>query len=303
MMKNIFKYGIFTLMSAFIMASCNPQDSDDHSLGTPDTVSESEVNFTFAATPEKKNVIVFTNTSTSKVPTAQLWDLGNGVTSKANSLKGEYPFKGDYTIKLTLYSADGSAVTKTQVLKIEDDDFSLLDTKMYNALTGGFANTEGKTWVYDRARSGHFGVFPDDNSWSWNAGPEEKANCSLYDQEFTFMLTGLKMVWKNKGKIYTNVAGKNDLATKGYPNATEPPAGDWDVEYTPKESYTFSISESDNKLILGGEAFMGHYAGTSTYNISVLNGDILEITCKSTVESGNNWKYRFIPKYIEEPAP
>ena len=44
------------------------------------------------------------------------------------------------------------------------------------------------------------------------------------------------MIWKNNGKIYTNEAGKNDLGGA----APVPGAGDFDVEYTPKESYTYT---------------------------------------------------------------
>ncbi len=296
-MKNIQQYIILLLMSAFMLASCSPQDGDDYSLGTPDKVDANDVSFTYAPTAEKENVIVFTNKSTPKVPTSVLWDLGNGVTSKAQTVKGEYPMKGEYTVKLTVYSADGTAVTKTETITIQEDDFSLLNTKMYNAITGGFENSEGKTWVFDRTRGGHFGVGPADQTspeW-WSAEAENKAESSLYDQEFTFILDGLKLIWKNKGKIYTNEAGKNDLATQGYTSASVPPAGDWDVVFTPQDSYSFSINESDNQLILSKGAFMGHYVGTSEYTIQVLNNEVLYIKAKSTLE-GNAWWYRFIPK-------
>ncbi|MFV0535811.1 MAG: hypothetical protein ACK5M3_00385 [Dysgonomonas sp.] len=69
--------------------------------------------------------------------------------------------------------------------------------------------------------------------------------------------TGLKLVWANKGKIYTNAAGKDDLAKKGYPNASEPPAGDWDVEYTPLASYGYLMNEAAMSLEILDGGFMG----------------------------------------------
>ena len=45
----------------------------------------------------------------------------------------------------------------------------------------------------------------------WSCPANGKLESSLYTQEFTFVQVGVKMIWKNNGKIYTNEAGKNDL--------------------------------------------------------------------------------------------
>lgn len=100
------------------------------------------------------------------------------------------------------------------------------------------------------------------------------------------------MIWKNNGYIYTNEAGKNALGG----TAVVPPAGDFDVKYEPKDAYTFTLNETGKTITLNNGAFFGHYAGTSTYEILSLTDDELYLKCTSTVESGNGWWYRFIPK-------
>jgi hypothetical protein len=294
-MKNIIKYTAFVLMAVITMAACSPQDGDDHKLGSEPT--SNELDFTITPSAATPNVLEIKNTSSRSG--VAVWDLGNFSTGKGNTIDGTYPFKGEYTITMTLYTTGGSTSISKNIT-ITNDDFNLLDTPMYNALTGGFENTEGKTWVFDQNEDGHFGVYPDNNSWSWNAAANEKATSSLYKQEFTFSMsreTGLKLVWKNNGKVYTNDAGRKALAELGYSNATHPEGdGDYDVEFTPKASYSFVINEVSETLTLTEGAFLGHYTGATAYNIAELTDDKLEVNCKSAVESGNNWKYRFIPK-------
>ncbi len=293
-MKNIFKLGLIALMTSIAMSSCDPQENDDHSLGAKPLESQ----MAFAATPtsDKANVIELKNESSVKGVVT--WDFGNGGTAKGETVKAEYPFKGDYTIAMTLYTT-GGATTITKVVSIANDDMSLLDTPMYNALTGGAANLAGKTWVFDQYHAGHFGVGPgighpeyDGTPKWWSCPANGKLECSLYTQEFTFIQVGVKMIWKNNGKIYTNGAGKDAL---GKPS-TVPGAGDFDVEYTPKESYTYTLDEANKTLTLSDGGFFGHYTGTSTYIIRKLTEDELYLEVVSTVEKDNGWWYRFVPK-------
>lgn len=294
-MKKNLLYGFFALSMAIVgLASCDPVDSDDHSLGAEP--QENQLAFSATPTAGKANIVEFKNEST--VEGVVLWDLGNGGTAKGESVKAQYPFKGEYTVAMTLYTTGGSA-TISKVISIADDDMALLDTPMYNALTGGAANLGGKTWVFDQYHDGHFGVGPakgggdyDGTPKWWSCPANGKLESSLYTQEFTFVQVGVKMIWKNNGKIYTNEAGKNDLGGA----ATVPGAGDFDVEYTPKESYTYTLDEINNTLTLSDGAFMGHYTGSSTYYIRSLTEDELYLEVVSNVESGNGWWYRFVPK-------
>jgi len=292
-MKKILNIGALALFSFFAITACDPQESSDYALGSMPTPEQ--LDFTVTPTAEKANIIVFDNSS--DVAGVAVWDLGNGTKTKGDEVTSQYPFKGDYTITMTLYTSGGSTfITKT--ITVANDDMSLLNTPGYTALTGGASDADGKTWVFDQYHAAHFGVAPFDAtspSW-WTCAAEEKTESSMYFNEFTFTQIGVKFAWTNNGYVYTNANGKAALADLGYTNAVAPPAGDFDVEYAPNASYTFSLDEAAGILSLSDGAFLGHYAGTSTYQVYKLTEDELYLKCVSTVEPGNSWWYRFIPK-------
>jgi len=276
-----------------VMVACNPVMDDSVDIGQAPTADQ--LDFSTTPTAAKANIIVIKNTSSiAGIPT---WDFGNNMKGKGESATVEYPFKGTYTVSMTLYSKGGST-TKTKTITIANDDMSMLNTPMYTALTGGASNLAGKTWVFDQYHDGHFGVGPaTDSSPSWWSCPAEgKTKSCLYSQEFTFTQVGVKMVWKNNGSVYSNESGRKALASMGYNNSVVPGDGDFDIIYAPKTAYTFSLKEAAKTLTLNDGAFFGHYAGTSTYEILKLTDDEMYVKCASTVESGNGWWYRLIPK-------
>lgn len=289
MIKNIFKTSFLAVMALLALSACDPQENDNHSLGAAPEASQ----LAFSATPKSNQPNVIELKNESSIKGVVTWDMGNGSTAKGETATAEYPFKGTYTLSMTLYTTGGST-TITKEVTVANDDMSLLNTPMYNALTGGAANVNGKTWVFDQYHSGHFGVGPSsDTSPSWWSCPANgKLQSSLYTQEFTFIQVGVKMLWKNNGNVYTNEAGKNVLGG----TAVTPPDGDFDVAYQPKSSYTYTLNETGKTLTLNDGAFLGHYTGTSTYEILKLTDDEMYLKCNSTVESGNGWWYRFIPK-------
>ncbi|MDF9831165.1 PKD domain-containing protein [Parabacteroides sp. PF5-6] len=290
-MKNILKSGLLALITLFALAACDPQESSDYSLGP--VPQESQLSFTATPSSGKPNVIELKDASS--VAGVAVWDLGNGSTAKGSDATAEYPFAGTYTVTLTLYTTGGSA-SVSQTITIAQDDMSLLDTPMYNALTGGAANLSGKTWVFDQYHDGHFGVGPATAStpeW-WSCPAEGKNGSSLYTQEFTFTQVGVKLEWKNNGYVYANEPGKNALGGEFIDNPGG--AGDFDVKYTPKSSYTFALNETDKTITLSDGAFFGFYTGSSSYDILSLTDDALYLRNKSAVESGNGWWFRLIPK-------
>jgi len=292
-MKNIMKMGVMTLISIFVLFACSPQENSDYALGVMPTVDQ--LDFSTTPTTAKANVIDLKNTS--KIVGVATWDLGNDAKGKGESISASYPFKGTYSVIMTLYTTGGS-VSITKTITIANDDMSLLNTPMYNSLTGGASNLAGKTWVFDQFHDGHFGVGPvADASPSWWSCPAEgKTKTCLYSQEFTFTQVGVKFVWKNNGSVYSNENGRAALAALGYATSVAPPDGDFDIAYVPKAAYTFALNETAKTITLSGSAFLGHYAGTSTYQILKITDDELYLKAASTVEAGNGWWYRLIPK-------
>jgi hypothetical protein len=292
-MKKFKSIGSLVLSLALIISACEPQDKSDYSLGAQPTAEDLD----FTITPQGNvNIVDFQNTS--DMPGVAVWQFGDGSAEvKGDLVTAEYPIHGDYTVVMTLYT-EGGSTSISKVVTISNDDMSLLNTPMYNALTGGADDADGKTWVFDQYHAGHFGVGPRAQTWPewWQAGAEEKTQSSMYTQEFTFTQIGLKLNWVNNGSVYTNEPGRAALANLGFTNSVVPGAGDFDVQYPLAASYTFSLNEAEKTLTLSDGAFFGHYTGSSTYEIVTLTADELYVKVVSTVEPGNGWWYRFIPK-------
>ena len=301
-MKKIFNAILLLGTAASLLFSCRPMDLDAHKLGQ--APSEDQLSFSFSPSAASANIVEFTNNSS--VSGVALWDLGNGTTVKGDKVSATYPFKGDYTVTMSLYTAGGSA-TVSKVVTISADDYGLLDTPGFNALTGGANATEGKTWVFARYNKGHFGVgdvnaAPETNgpAW-WQCDPNGKDGCSLYENEYTFIQKGTKLIWQNQGNIYTNENGMNHLGKGGTAN---PVVGDFDVPYVPADGLTFTLDEAAGKLTLSGGAFLGFYTGVSEYDIITLNEHFLYVWCRSAAEPGNAWYFMFVPKdELVEPEP
>ncbi|MBO7585063.1 MAG: PKD domain-containing protein, partial [Bacteroidales bacterium] len=204
-MKKLINAILLVGAAAFMMVACQPMDKDQYGLGPK--VSENQLDFSYNPESSSPNIIDFTNASSVKG--VALWDLGNGTVAKGDKVVAKYPFKGEYTVTMSLYTTGGST-SISKVVTVKDDDFGLLDTPGFNALTGGANALEGKTWVFARYTKGHFGV-GDINAapeaggpaW-WQCDPEGKLGCSLYDNKYTFIQKGTKLIWKNEGYIYTN---------------------------------------------------------------------------------------------------
>lgn len=295
------KNSLFTaivLFAALIFAGCSANTADDYSLGATPEVSS----ITFSATPQSAipNRVDFSNTSaTSGVA---LWDFGNGSTANGSTASTDYPFAGDYVVTMTLYTKGGS-VSTTQTITIANDDFSLLDTPNYRALTGGPDDLDGKTWVLDQYHDGHFGVGPAGDpstgpSW-WACPAMGKDQTSLYTQKYTFIQRDVQFKWENNGYIYSDQTGADQLGL----GSVATPQDDYDVPYVPADNLTFSLNETDMTLTLSGNAFIGNYQGVSTYRIVSLSDTEMYLYCASATTPANGWWYRLIPEELNvEPV-
>lgn len=318
-MKNILKTGILALLGMIMMTACE----DEYSLGTIATITSDQVSFSSTPSPQTPNILVFVNTSDTKgVVYSTLWDLGNGVTAKGDTVTAQYPYAGDYTVSLTLYAHDGSASSRSQVVHIENDDYSLIDKPVYNNLTGGIEATDGKTWVFDRYNNfvaevaaetgysinGHMGLGPrlnDDGTphygqdW-WAAGPDDKSTWKMYSSKFTFILGGTQLMIQNEGEGYGRKASS---ASVGGFTVTEESGDDVLFNYA-GGNYTFSIDEeSENPILtLSGNAFMGFYCGTQEYEIIYLTEEVMALRVDNTVE-GQNWIFVYCREDLNVAEP
>lgn len=315
-MKNTIKIYIWALFSILLITSCSPQLDEDYSLGAMNSISAEQISFTQAPSSASANVITFTNTTDIKGIYALNWDLGNGTTGKGNTIVGTYPMVGDYTVSLTIYTADGSAVTKSQIIKITNNDFGLINTPAYVNLTGGIDNANGKTWVFDQYNNfakevatatnfnikGHLGLGPQDSygqEW-WGAGPNEKNAWTMYDFRFTFIQNGVQLKIQNKGEGYGRKASSESVG--GFV-VSKVDGDDATFAYN-GGNYTFGLVEGGKfpKLTLSGKSFMGYYCGSQDYDIIYQTDKVMALRVNNTVE-GQDWVFVYCIEELNVEPP
>jgi len=308
-MKKITKFIFMAFAAIYALTACSP--NDNYNLGA-NTITDDQVSFTYAKSTTSDNIIVFTNTSSITIPTVSVWDLGNGVTTKDKSPRGIYPDAGSYIVTLTVTSADGTSIKKSQTITIAKDDPTLFDTPTYNNLTGGASNTSGKTWVFDQYNlftaevksatginiNGHLGSGPLTSpgpDW-WSAGPNEKSGWKIYAFKFTFsMAGGLKLNIVSGGEGYAPVGFDGNPFT-----SISKDQYDMTFTYTGGD-YTFSINDAGTYpvLTLSGNAFMGYYPGTQNYEIVYLTDQVMALRARGA----DTRTYVFIREDLNKEPP
>ena len=303
-MRNIINKGLLLLSTSFAIIACDPVEKDKYELGSVESITEKGISFDYTASENSENILVFTNTSKYNQPVSARWDFGNGATAQSSSAEAVYPQSGDYEVSLTLYAANGTSATKKQTITIANDDFSLLDKPVYNMLTGGIDNAEGKVWQLDRYNlytaevaaatgfgiSGHMGLGAQGSysqQW-WAAEPDAKKDWSLYPTTFNFVHNGLKLNIETEGLGY----GRNaSSASVGGFTPIESFGDDVSFAYE-SGSYSFSISEAGKYpvLTLSDKAFMGLYCGTQQYEIIYQTDSVLALRVNNTTES-QDWVF------------
>jgi len=176
-----------------LIVSCSPDDRPE--LG--DQINDLKIVVTPAEAP---NTYVFT---TNRSDVIGFWTLGNGATaSGVNSVTSEYPFAGNYNVTLEAYGSAGRTNNVSITINVPKSNFTLLQDPIYNLITGGINNPEGKTWMVDSLRRGHIVKNPQKGSPDWIAPEVNKKDGHLYDDEVIFKLTndeGPAFIYKNNG--------------------------------------------------------------------------------------------------------
>lgn len=255
---------IIVLLGCVLLTCCTPDDRPELDEAITDlkvVVIPGEIpnTYTFKTSPEE--VIGF-------------WNLGNGVTAEGvSSVKGEFPFPGNYTVTLEAFGQGGKTNSVSVVLPVTKSNFGLLEDPIYEMLTGGINNAEGKTWVVDSLLAGHLIKNPQKGgNGDWAARPagylnraNNKTGGGMYDDEIIFKLTdtdGPAFIYNNNGNscaMSNNVSSGNPGAGSGiYALLVADPAwratgartisstlpgasGDYIVDCTPPDHMTWTI--------------------------------------------------------------
>ena len=268
------------------VSSCKPDD--EPTLGTPPT--EADAAFTYAATATNANIIEF---SASNTGFTYNWDFGNGTTGSDAMVASEYPNKGSYEVKLTVFNSGGSA-SSTQTIEIAEDDASLLNSPLFTFLTGGTAGGGSKTWVMDYSRQAHLGVGPVDGTWPewWDADPSIKEGSGLYTDKYTFKLNGFKFDHITNDLVFVKTGSQG-----GFDGAYEN-SDDWSAPYPDQldNSWTIVEGEEDTTITINGGGFLGMYTGVREYKIVKLSENELTIRYLDAADATTAWYVRLVPE-------
>ncbi len=294
--KNTIKTSIWLSLALMlsVLVACK-KDDDVKGLGAAPTAEQ--VKFTASPTTANVNVINFKNESPGF---RAIWDFGNGATAEGNSVQASYPLAGTYTVKLTIVT-DGGYASSSKTVTIAATNPAMLTDPAFVTLSGGLANTAGKTWIIDQTQPGHLGVgpigsqFPD---W-YQAGPNEKNGLGFYDDEMVFNMNSLKYTYINNGTTFANASNAPGI---GGPTGTSDPT----VNYTPPTNLTWLVTTiNGNKYItISNNGFISYYLGVSQYQILSLTDDEMWLRSLDKSNAGNAWYLKLIRKgYVRPVVP
>src|SRR5687768_1161280 len=125
-MKRYISYVATLLLMTFVWSGCEVEDPE-----LPEAPSAEMVAFSVQPSSTNANIINFESTSPGF---KAVWDFGDGATGEGASVSHAYPVKGEYTVKLTIYTAGGST-SSTKKVTIATTNASMLNREDYNFLT------------------------------------------------------------------------------------------------------------------------------------------------------------------------
>ncbi len=274
-----------------------------------DPIPAEDVNIIVQKT-DTLNVYRFINAKIGKTATAR-WDLGNNQKAVGDTVIGRYPFKGNYTVKLSVFNGL-TAVDKSVLVSFNQDNINL--DPVYSLLTGGLNATNGKTWVLDSLSDAHVQLINSNSNTPWNR--LAKTNKGVYDDEMTFKLNGFECIYNNHNGSYshggtidgvTQYRLKELTANWGTVLGSTADGGDLIVQYTPAkpvQKWTMEIRDGKHYLRLYDGAFFFFYRGCADkieYEITSITENTMVVTHMETLPASRAsaaWKdvYSLIKK-------
>ncbi|MCD7935469.1 MAG: hypothetical protein LUG98_01265 [Tannerellaceae bacterium] len=286
-MKHILNGFVGFLGFCLLFAACSPDSVDHPSEADLPKVSELQINITVG----NKNVVTFRIENQGVIPIWIFSEDGEISQVVGNDYSKTYAEAGVYTVEVKVYNSNGiseGSVTKDFTV---NEDLSLEDDPNAVIISGG----SSKTWVWDMASPGHIGCGDSGTeglNW-WSAGPYEKADTGMTDDELTFTITGKYTFDPGPdGLIYVNEGS-------GYKPEYFTDNGDYDAPCDPMTvSYYFEEREDQLYLIFPKNTIVSYIPNVEAlsnpeFRILTLTEDKLEFVVDN---GGIAWHYQFIPK-------
>ena len=278
----------FMLVSIFTLSSC--KKDPEPTLTEPPT--DADAAFTYSPSAANDNIIEFAAANSTMTCN---WDFDNGTTGSGTNVIATYPNAGIYTVTLTVFNQGGSA-SSSQEIVIDQTDPSLLNDPLFEFLTGGINGPGSKTWVIDSASATHFGVGPDpvgsagDYPEYWDAGPNEKPGCGMYDDRYVFHLNNFQFDMVTNGSVYVD-----NLLSGDFPNSYEN-LGDYTAPFSDQLNESWNITKAaDTMISVSGSSFIGFWTGVQDYRIINISDTSLWLQY-TDISDGLLWYLRLIPE-------
>lgn len=275
-------YIIALILSPVFFNSCK---EEEYSLG--ELPGDVEINVTQRA--DTSNYATFTSPTEGFIYN---WEFGNGATGTGKTVEYAYPVQGEYTVKLTVYTAGGHASDSVVVIADKDLPF---DSPIPDLLTGGMDNPAGKTWVVDSTNRGHMGCGPFDGTTAiwWEGGPLEKTGGGYYDDEFTFVFDQFEFIQETNGNIFVQSAAE-------YSNFTGVEMlGGKKGDFTAPGNLTWSFTREAgiDYITINGGGFIGFYSGNNfKYRVMSITENVMYIRHLEPSNTTIAWYQRLIVK-------
>lgn len=235
--------------------------------------TQSDANINVAPVAEEANKFLFTNNNENAF--MKQWEFSTGETREGDEVTLYVPFAGEYTVKLTIFSAGGSADYES-TFTVDQTDPAICNQELLALLTGGCEMPEGKTWVIDSASAGHFGLGPPEATspiW-YAAGALEKQGGGMYDDRYTFFLNNYQYEMETNGDVYINGGQAPD-----FPGAFESEVGDFTAPFPKPEITNFVLDDEGDipTLTITGQSFIGYFTGVRTYEVLELTENTMTL--------------------------
>jgi hypothetical protein len=244
-MKAIIKFIYVVFAASLVLTACSPDD--DHSLGTYDINADQ---ISFALTPGSNewtyNYAVSYNSEIDTPHSCEV-NFGDGVTTKNLAGTHEYVVaKGTYTAQCVVYTPDGNMIVKEVTVTINNDNPGIFTdnvTSLQYALTGGKANTVGKTWYIGEWTAMRNPNDRADIWWDYN-GPEPAMmnDVMIFTPNSINPNGGYK--YENNGDTFANEAAAGAFADGDASGSFV------STTYTPPTDATWEITQDGDKTIL-----------------------------------------------------
>lgn len=224
--------------------------------------------------------------------------------SSTGKLDYTYRSSGAYTVRVVAYGPGGSATNTSAEIDVEVTYEAPSD--LINILTNG----SSRNWLWDKSVIGHLGVGPlfdgDGNPvgepiWYMAQPFEKESEGCLYSDVVTFSTkpdNSISYQLNNLGSTYFNAGEVNAELGEAAPNADR--CYDYDAGAVTSVGFFESASgltnTTDISFILGNNAFISYFLGTSTYEILSYSADIIYLRCIQVNDAGEQlaWYQRLV---------